>query len=44
MYGSEAIAELRLEDVPSYLRRYAIEVDAWARQAGGQPVLSPTAS
>jgi hypothetical protein len=26
-------------DVPSYLRRYAVEVDAWAREAGARPVL-----
>ena len=30
---------LRFDEVPSYLRRYAVEVDAWARDAGGHPVL-----
>jgi hypothetical protein len=29
----------RLDEVPIYLRRYAIEVDTWAREAGGHPVL-----
>ena len=31
--------KLRIEDVPSYLHRYAVEVDSWAREAGGRPVL-----
>jgi hypothetical protein len=31
--------QLRLEEVPSYLQRYAVEVDTWARQAGARPVL-----
>ena len=30
---------LRFDEVPSYLRRYAVEVDTWAREAGGKPVL-----
>ena len=29
----------RLDEVPIYLRRYAVEVDTWARAAGGRPVL-----
>jgi hypothetical protein len=32
----------RLEDVPGYLQKYAVEVDTWARQAGGHPVLRIT--
>ena len=33
---------LRLEDVPGYLRKYAVEVDTWARDAGARPVLRST--
>jgi len=30
---------LKFDEVPSYLRRYAVEVDTWAREAGGRAVL-----
>jgi hypothetical protein len=30
---------LQFNEVPGYLQRYAVEVDAWAREAGGRPVL-----
>jgi hypothetical protein len=36
---SRQTIRLSAKDVPSYLRRYAAEVDAWAREAGGRPVL-----
>ncbi len=36
---SRTSIRMRFEDVPRYLRRYAVEVDTWARDAGGRPVL-----